>query len=130
MQVRMDHVALYVRDLEGMRAFYVRYLAAEANGRYENPRTGLQTYFLSFSGDARLEIMQRPDVADRPAGAGDALGYAHLAFQLGSRQAVDQLTQRLAADGYRVVSPPRVTGDGYYESCILDPEGNPVELVA
>lgn len=127
--MQIGHVALYVADLEGCRQFYEAYFGGQAGPLYHNPNTGLKTYFLTFpQGGARLELMQRPGLA---AGAkGMAYGYAHLAFQLGSRAAVDQLTQRLAQDGYTVCSGPRVTGDGYYESCLLDPEGNQVELVA
>lgn len=127
--MRIDHAALYVRDLEGIRAFYERYFGARAGARYQNPRTGLSTYFLSFDGEGRLEIMQRPGLAPR-AERQLAEGYVHLAFSLGSREAVDALTGRLRVDGYEVVSGPRTTGDGYYESCVLDPEGNPIELVA
>lgn len=127
--MRIDHAALYVRDLEGIRAFYERYFGARAGAKYQNPRTGLSTYFLSFDGEGRLEIMQRPGLAPRTERQ-LAEGYVHLAFSLGSREAVDALTGRLRADGYEVLSGPRTTGDGYYESCVLDPEGNPIELVA
>lgn len=127
--MRIDHAALYVRDLEGIRAFYERYFGARAGAKYINPRTGLSTYFLSFDGEGRLEIMQRPGLSPRTERQ-LAEGYVHLAFSLGSREAVDTLTGRLRADGYEVLSGPRTTGDGYYESCVLDPEGNPIELVA
>ena len=125
--MHIEHVALYVTDLEAAKAFFVRYFSAVPGARYHNPRTGFTSYFLTFTGGARLEIMTRPDLVDRekpPA----ASGYAHLAFSLGSRAAVDALTERLKADGYTVLSGPRVTGDGYYESCILDREGNQIEL--
>ena len=127
--MRIEHAALYVRDLEGIRAFYERYFGACAGAKYQNPRTGLSTYFLSFDGEGRLEIMQRPGLAPRTERQ-LAEGYVHLAFSLGSREAVDALTGRLRADGYEVLSGPRTTGDGYYESCVLDPEGNPIELAA
>ena len=123
----LKHAALYVLDLEGAKNFFVRYFSAAPGEKYHNPRTGFTSYFLTFAGGARLEIMTRPDLVDRekpPA----ASGYAHLAFSLGSRAAVDALTERLKADGYTVLSGPRVTGDGYYESCILDREGNQIEL--
>ena len=126
--MQINHVALYVRDLEAMREFYCHYLGAVANSRYHNPRTGLQTYFLSFGGQARLEIMTRPDLvpADRPL---TAQGFIHLAISVGSQEQVDLLTQKLQNAGYPVISGPRTTGDGYYESCVLDPEGNQIELV-
>ena len=125
--MHIEHVALYVTDLEAAKAFFVRYFSAVPGARYHNSRTGFTSYFLTFPGGARLEIMTRSDLVDRekpPA----ASGYAHLAFSLGSRAAVDALTERLKADGYTVLSGPRVTGDGYYESCILDREGNQIEL--
>ena len=125
--MQLTHTALYVRDLEAMKGFYVRYFGAQANQKYHNPKTGLQTYFLSFSSGARLELMTRPGLAE---GEGNAphTGYAHLAFALGSRTAVDALTDHLRADGYAVVNGPRVTGDSYYESCVLGPEGCVLEL--
>jgi lactoylglutathione lyase len=127
-QMRIDHAALYVRDLEVSAAFYRTYFGGTAHGRYHNPCTGLMTYFLSFGEGTRLEIMTRPD--HQLEVPGQRLGWNHLAFNLGSEQAVDELTTRLRDDGYVVVSGPRTTGDGYYESCVLDTDGNHVELVA
>lgn len=125
--MRIEHLALYVQDLERMREFYEYYFSARAAGRYHNPSTGLETYFLSFGGEGRLELMTRPNLGPGAGGA-PAAGYVHLALSLGSREAVDTLTARLRGDGFSVVSGPRVTGDGYYESCVLDPEGNQIEL--
>ena len=125
--MRIEHLALYVQDLERMREFYEHYFSARAAGRYHNPSTGLETYFLSFGGEGRLELMTRPNLGPGAGGA-PAAGYVHLALSLGSREAVDTLTVRLRGDGFSVVSGPRVTGDGYYESCVLDPEGNQIEL--
>ena len=126
--MRIDHVALCVRDLETMRAFYTEYFGAAAGELYHNPRTGLRTYFLSFDGGARVELMQKPGAL--PGNSELREGWAHLSFSLGSREAVDATTERLRAAGCAVESGPRVTGDGYYESCVLDPEGNRVELLA
>lgn len=125
--MKLDHVAMYVNDLETARDFFIRYFGAVSNEMYHNPRTELKTYFLSFDRGARLEIMSRPDMADLPK---DPLrtGLVHLAFCVGGKEKVDQLTERLRADGYAVVSGPRITGDGYYESCIEGPEGNLVEI--
>lgn len=126
--VTINHVALYAHDLEAMRTFYTTYLGAVSNDQYHNPGTGLRTYFLSFDGGARLEIMTRPGIdADPVAGQ---VGWAHTAFSVGSAAAVDALTERLRTDGYPVISGPRTTGDGYYEAVVLDPEGNQVEIVA
>ena len=126
--MRIDHVALHCRDLEAMRQFFLDYFEVVSNEQYHNPRTGLRTYILSFTeGSTRLELMQRPDVADaNPSVA--AIGYIHISIAVGSKRGVDLLTRRLADDGYPVVSGPRTTGDGYYESCILGPEGIQIEV--
>lgn len=124
----IDHAAVFVRDLEVTRAFYETYFGATASNRYHNPNTGLMTYFLSFEGGARLEIMTRPEYAD--ADPRLRLGWNHLAFKLGSHESVDALTERLRNDGYPVVNGPRTTGDGYYEAVVHDPDGSSVELVA
>lgn len=126
--MRIDHVALYCRDLEAMRQFFLDYFEAVSNEQYHNPRTGLRTYILSFTeGSTRLELMQRPDVADVDPSVA-ATGYIHISIAVGSKRGVDLLTRRLADDGYPVVSGPRTTGDGYYESCILGPEGIQIEI--
>lgn len=125
----LEHIALYVDDLEAARRFFMTYFGAQSNDGYHNPATGLRTYFLTFAGGSRLELMSRPDLPD----AGERTfraGYVHIAFRLASRAAVDALTARLAADGYAVLSGPRVTGDGYYESCIAGIEGNVIEITA
>ena len=126
--MRIDHAALFCKDLEQMRQFFIDYFDARSNEQYHNPRTGLRTYILSFTeGSTRLELMSRPDVLDADPSQ-PAIGYVHLSFAVGSRKGVDLLTRRLAADGYTVTSGPRTTGDGYYESCILGPEGIQIEV--
>jgi lactoylglutathione lyase len=125
----LEHVALYVQDLELMKNFYVNYFGATPNQKYHNPHTGLQTYFLSFDDGARLEIMQRPGMSPKTAGE-YPLGYAHISFKLGTPEKVDQLTKTLQKYGCPLLNGPRTTGDGYYESVLADPEGNLVELVA
>ena len=126
--MRIDHAALFCKDLEQMRQFFIDYFDARSNEQYHNPRTGLRTYILSFTeGSTRLELMQRPDVQDADPSL-PAIGYVHLSFAVGSKKGVDLLTRRLAADGYTVTSGPRTTGDGYYESSILGPEGIQIEL--
>ena len=127
--MKIEHLAMYVNDLEIMKEFYIKYFEATANDMYHNPRTGLQTYFLSFKEGARLEIMTRPDRVDSPKEF-YATGFTHLAFTLGSKEKVDEMTSLMAKDGFKVLSGPRMTGDGYYESCFLDPEGNQIEIVA
>lgn len=123
----IEHVALYVRDLEAARDFFLRYLGASSNQLYHNPKTGFSSYFLSFDGGARLELMSKPDVEDQSLALA-RMGYIHVAFRLGSAEKVDELTARLKADGYPIVSGPRTTGDGYYESCVVAIEGNQIEL--
>ena len=125
--MKIEHAAMYVNDLEGVRDFFVRYFDAVSNDGYHNIKTGFRSYFLSFSDGARLEIMNRPDMSD---GDKDVMhtGYIHLAFSTGSREKVDELTKKLKDDGYEILSSPRTTGDGYYESCVLGPEGNQIEI--
>lgn len=124
--VSLAHTALYVHDLEAARDFFCRYLGGAAGALYQNSATGFSSYFLRFCGGTQLELMSRPGLA--AGGSGPQVGYAHAAFAVGSRERVDALTARLGADGYAVVSGPRVTGDGYYESCVEGPEGILVEL--
>ena len=125
--MRIEHVAMYVNDLESARAFFIKYFGAVSNDGYHNTRTNFHSYFLTFEGGARLEIMNKPDMQDDEKSL-NRTGYAHIAFSLGSKQAVDELTGRLRSDGYPIVSRSRTTGDGYYESCIVGIEGNLVEI--
>ena len=125
--MRIEHIAVYYNDLEKARDFYVRCFGAESNDGYHNKTTGFRSYFLTFEGGARLEIMTKP-VLDQEAKPLNRTGWAHIALALGSREAVDTLTAKLIAGGCAHVSGPRTTGDGYYESCILDFEGNQIEL--
>lgn len=127
--MRIEHAALYVHDLERTRDFFVTYFHAAANGGYHNPKTDFRSYFLTFDGGARLEIMTRPALAGAES-SGPKQGYDHLAFSVGDQAAVDALTGRLRKDGYEVLSGPRTTGDGYYESAILGPEGLRIEITA
>ena len=125
--MRIDHIALYVKDLERTREFFQSYFQAQSNDGYHNPKSGLRTYFLTFDDGTRLEIMTRSDLID-PEKSEFRTGYIHLAFSLGSPEAVDLITKRLADDGFTVLSGPRTTGDGYYESSVLGPENNILEL--
>lgn len=125
--MKIDHIAIYTEDLERLRLFYERYFGGIANQKYHNPRTGLQTYFMQFKSGARLELMTRA-VLHSGNTPKPHTGWAHLAFSAGSREEVDRLTAELAGDGYPVLSGPRVTGDGCYESCISDPDGNEIEI--
>ena len=125
--MKIEHIALYVNDLEKARDFFVKYFGAASNDGYHNVKTDFRSYFLTFDDGSRLELMTKPDLTD----SGDFLnrfGYAHIAFSVGSKEKVDALTETLKADGYPVISGPRTTGDGYYESCVLGFEGNLVEI--
>ena len=125
--MRIEHAAMYVNDIEAEKEFFTRYFGASAGEMYHNKNTGFSSYFLSFDCSARLELMTAPELQDMDK-PGLRTGFAHLAFSVGSCKEVDALTERLRADGYAVVSGPRVTGDGYYESCVLDAEGNRIEM--
>ena len=126
--MKIDHVALYCLDLEGMKEFFIRYFNGVSNEMYHNPKTGLKTYILSFEGsDARLELMTRPEVVNEEENI-YRQGLIHLSFSVGSKEKVDSLTKLLNEDGYQVLSGPRTTGDGYYESCIVGPEKILIEI--
>ncbi len=125
----LEHIAIYVKNLERAKEFYVNYFGATPDKKYVNPKTNLETYFLGFEDGARLELMTRPNLKDSTADA-FRTGLIHIAFKLGSAEKVDVLTKRMERDGYKIVSRPRTTGDGYYESCVADPEGNFVEIIA
>lgn len=123
----IEHIAMYVNDLEKTKEFFVKYFNAISNEGYHNPNTDFRSYFLSFDDGARLEIMNRPQMKDEEKTL-NRTGYIHIAFSLGSKKQVDDLTERLRNDGFSVVSGPRTTGDGYYESCIIGIEGNQIEI--
>ena len=123
----IEHIAMYVNDLEKTRDFFKKYFNAVSNEGYHNKNTGFRSYFLSFDNGARLEIMNKPMMQDDEK-ASNKTGYIHIAFSLGSKAAVDELTEKLKNDGYTVESGPRTTGDGYYESCIVGIEGNRIEI--
>lgn len=125
----LDHISIHTNDLERLKDFYIKYFSGKANNKYHNVKTGLQTYFISFDGGARLELMQKPELAERDKSR-PSDGLTHLSFCMGSRERVNELTQILIKDGYILKSGPRETGDGYYESCILDPDLNEVEIMA
>lgn len=128
--MKFEHFALWCRNLELMRTFYMRYFKMSSNEKYENVLKKYKSYFLSFNEKSltRLELMQRPDIIENNALRGYLMGYAHLAVSVGSIEKVDELTTVLRADGYLIIGEPRTTGDGYYESVVEDPEGNWIEI--
>jgi lactoylglutathione lyase len=125
--MRIEHIAMYVNDLEAAKDFFVTYLGGASNNGYHNNSTDFQSYFISFGDGARLELMNKPLLIDTDK-ALNRTGYAHIAFSVGSKEAVDELTAKIKDAGYEVVSGPRTTGDGYYESCIVAIEGNQIEI--
>jgi lactoylglutathione lyase len=127
--MKIEHVALWTNDLERLKTFYTRYFLGKASDKYKNLKNCFESYFIEFEKGARLEIMSMPSVPPNFGEKGKQyLGYVHIAFSVGSKETVDSLTESLRKDRYEVVSEPRTTGDGYYESCILDPDGNRIEI--
>ena len=125
--MKIEHAAVYVKDLERAKWFFEFYFGARSNDGYHNLKTDFRSYFLTWDGGARLELMNKPGLLEG-AFDGESFGYAHLAFSCGSRERVDQLTGQLKDAGYTLLSGPRVTGDGYYESCIMGIEGIILEI--
>jgi lactoylglutathione lyase len=127
--MRIEHIALWTEDLERLVAFYRAYFGATAGDKYANHAKGFESRFLSFDHGARLEVMCTTTLSPvkYPAGA-QRMGVTHIALSVGSEQRVDELTNRLRGDGYPILDGPRRTGDGYYESVVLDPDGNRLEL--
>lgn len=129
--MKIEHIAIWVKDLEQSRAFYQKYFGAVSNEKYHNPVKNFQSYFLSFDNGCRLEIMTRPDIKETENSyEAQQYGVIHIAFSVDNKQKVDELTEILRKDGYKVAGEPRTTGDGYYESVILDPENNIIEIIS
>lgn len=124
--MKIEHVAIWVNDLEAMRAFYEKYFNGKSTSKYHNKVKEFESYFLTFESGARLELMRKTGIDKK--NQDERLGWAHIAISLGSRVAVDELTAILKNDCCRHLDGPRVTGDGYYESVLEDPEGNLIEL--
>ena len=125
--MKIDHIAMFVNDIEHAREFFMKFLDGKSNDGYHNEKTGFRSYFISFDDGARVEIMNKPDLEDKEKPL-NRTGLIHIAFSVGSKERVDELTQLLHDEGYLVVSGPRITGDGYYESCIVAIEGNQIEI--
>lgn len=125
--MRIEHIAMYVNDLEKTKKFFEKYFDAKSNELYHNKNTDFRSYFLTFDDGARLEIMNKPKMNDSEKSLVQT-GFIHIAFSVGSKEKVDELTMELKKDGYDVISGPRTTGDGYYESCIVGIEGNQIEI--
>lgn len=127
--MRIEHIAIWTRNIEKMKMFYTNYFGGVAGEKYINSKKSFESYFIKFDSGARLELMQMPTI---PLNLNDIVnqytGLIHIAFSVGSIEKVNSLTNELMKAGYSVVNEPRYTGDGYYESCILDPDGNILEI--
>ena len=127
--VKIEHLAIWVNELEKMKTFYECYFQAQAGDRYHNSKKNFYSYFLSFSEGCRLELMQKAEIPNNQNDVmNQYIGIIHFAIALGSKEKVDELTEQLRKDGYQIVGEPRTTGDGYYESVVLDPEQNRIEI--
>lgn len=126
--MKLIHIAVWTNDLERLREFYVNWFEGKSNEKYVNPAKGFASYFVSFPGGASLEIMQRTDITQTVDH--QSVGLTHIAFQLDSREQVNEMVSRFREKGYTIAGEPRFTGDGYYEGSIYDPDGNLVELVS
>ena len=125
--MRIEHIAMYVNDLDAAKDFFVTFLGGVSNSGYYNEKTGFKSYFISFEDGARLEIMNKSNMIDDPKML-NRTGYAHIAFSVGSKEKVNEVTEKAREAGFEVVSGPRTTGDGYYESCIVAIENNQIEI--
>lgn len=126
--MHITHIALWTENLEEMKDFYVKHFNGKSNNKYNNTKTGFESYFISFESGPALELMKRPSL--NASLCCDTLGYCHIAFKLGSEKAVNDTTENFRKQGIKIAGEPRHTGDGYYESVILDYDGNKIELVA
>lgn len=128
--MKIDHIAIWVNDLELMKEFFIEMFQVICSDLYENSNKGFSSYFLSFEQGARIEIMHRSDILDQNGKKGFTKGITHFAISVGTKKKVDQLTETCRLKGHQILGEPRITGDGYYESVISDPEGNHIEIVA
>ncbi len=127
--MHIEHIAIWVKDLEKMRVFYEKYFNGKSNEKYRNEKKGFESYFISFDSGARLELMQMPNIPDSKNDIYEQfMGLIHFAISVGTKETVDNLTEILQNDGFEIIGQPRWTGDGYYESVILDPEQNRIEI--
>src|SRR5450432_2188910 len=129
--MKIEHLAIWVHDLEIMRSFYLKYFDTSSGEKYVNTKTQFQAYFILFGeGKTRLELMMRPDILSDNSRRGFNMGIAHFAISVGGKDKVNELTERIRNDNFIICSAPRTTGDGYYETVVLDPEGNYLEISA
>ena len=129
--MKIDHIGIWVEDIDKMRQFYLTYFNTTSGEKYFNPQKKFTSYFITFNeSGCRIELMHRPEIADNLSKRGFKMGIAHLTISVGSKETVNILTERFRKDGYIIEGEPRTSGDGYYESVVLDPEGNYIEILA
>jgi lactoylglutathione lyase len=124
--IKIEHIAIWVKDLDVSANFYAKFFDAKIGILYHNPKTNFSSRFIAFESGTRIEIMTRPDITENTVN--NAFGYTHIALSVGSTDEVDRLTTFLSKNGVTILSQPRTTGDGYYESKIADPDGNEIEI--
>ncbi len=127
-QMKIEHIAIWVSDIERMRTFYEHYFNAKAGEKYVNSKKNFTSYFLSFEEGTRLELMHKPEISSGRIQGKEFLGFIHFAVSVGSKAKVNVLTNQLRKDGFEIAGEPKTTGDGYYESVVFDPEGNRIEI--
>lgn len=127
--MKIEHVAIWTRNLENLKDFYVKFFHGVCGNKYINSKKGFESYFIKFDDGSRLELMQMSSILPNLNDINkNYMGIIHIAFSVGSKTKVDELTSKLRTEGYKILSEPRNTGDGYYESCVLDLDGNRVEI--
>ena len=130
--MKLEHVAIWTDRLETLREFYETYFDARANEKYVSDsefKEHFESYFLSFDSGARLELMVRVGVPQGDNADGfESTGINHIALSVETPGELDRLYGRLKDGGVKIVGEPHMTGDGYYEACVLDPDGNRVEI--
>lgn len=126
--MKLEHIAIWVKDLEKMKDFYLQFFDLRSNEKYYNPKKKFSSYFLSFEEGARIELMHKPEISEFIEKSNLKLGLTHFAISVGSKENVGLITEKIRKDGYKITGEPRTTGDGYYESVIADPEGNQIEI--
>ena len=126
--MKIEHIAIWTKDLEKMRRFYMKFFNLKSNEKYYNPKKKFSSYFLKFENGPRIELMHRPNLSEFVEKSKTELGLVHFAISVGTKEKVDSLTELFRENGIVIIGEPRTTGDGYYESVIADPEGNLIEI--
>jgi lactoylglutathione lyase len=128
--MKIEHIAIRTIDLEALKDFYVKYFNGKPNQKYRNPKTQLESYFVSFDSGCRLELMTVPDIKERNDNQLNDQGMTHFAFEMKSKLEVDSKAEELKSAGFPILRGPRITGDGYYEFETIDTDGNKIEITA